>query len=70
MSSLERVKHYREMAELAGRLAANAQSDDIKLAYMNLATGWHNLAVSLELESEDAPPLIQPQRSRNPRADA
>ena len=69
---LSRAKRYREMAELAGKLAANADRDEIRLAYLNLATGWHDLAVSTEQESRTdlVPLLTQRTRRRSSGVDA
>ena len=48
----QRLRHYRRMAELMFKLAMDAPSDTMKAAYLNLATGWHDLAIGLELELE------------------
>src|SRR5690242_18410090 len=53
----QRLRHYRRMAELMFKLAMDAPSDTMKAAYLNLATGWHDLAIGLELEL-DRPVLI------------
>ncbi|MBV9061581.1 MAG: hypothetical protein JOY77_01475 [Alphaproteobacteria bacterium] len=45
-----RAQRYREMAEAAFMLAADAPSAEIKGSYLNLASSWHALAGSLENE--------------------
>jgi hypothetical protein len=45
----ERARHYRESAEAAFKLAEGASSEGLKGAYLNVATGWHTMALELEL---------------------
>ena len=45
----ERALHYRESAAEAFRLAENAKTTGLRTAYLNVATGWHGMALELEL---------------------
>lgn len=45
----ERALHYRQSAAEAFRLAENAKTTGLKTAYLNVATGWHSMALELEL---------------------
>ena len=45
---LVRAQRYREMAEAAFRVSAEAPNPEIRASYLNLAASWHALASSLE----------------------
>jgi hypothetical protein len=47
---LERARRYREMAEAAYLLAADASSSERKAGYLEYASAWHDLAAALERE--------------------
>ena len=43
-----RAQHYRDSAAEAFRLAEQAVNPGLRAAYLNVATGWHGLALELE----------------------
>jgi hypothetical protein len=45
---LDRAQRYRQMAEAAYLLAADAPTPQAKAAHLDFATGWHDLAATLE----------------------
>lgn len=45
----ERARHYRDSAAEAFRLAEVAKTAGLKTAYLNVASGWHTMALELEL---------------------
>lgn len=47
---LERARRYREMAEAACLLAADAPNSERKAGYLEYASAWHDLAAALERE--------------------
>jgi hypothetical protein len=68
---LLRAQRYREIAELAGKMAANAPTEDIRVSYVGLAADWQNIAVTLELESgEELAAGILGDKGRDSGADA
>lgn len=44
-----RARHYRESATGAYRRAETAGNQGLKNAYLNVATGWHAMALEIEL---------------------
>lgn len=44
----QRALHYRDSAAEAFRLAESSASPGLRAAYMNVATGWHSMALELE----------------------
>jgi hypothetical protein len=44
-----RARHYRESAVEAFRLAEAVGDEGLRAAYLNVATGWHTMALDLEL---------------------
>src|SRR4051794_924109 len=57
MDYVSRVETYRRHAAECTRAAANPPEPGVKEAYLNLATGWLNLAEQRQLEQDDKPPL-------------
>ena len=45
----ERARHYRECALEAFKLAEAARTPELKRTYLQVATGWHTMALELEL---------------------
>jgi len=46
----ERARHYRECALEAFKLAEAARTPELKRTYLQVATGWHTMALELEPE--------------------
>jgi hypothetical protein len=45
----ERARHYRECAMETFGLAEQATAPGLKATYLQVATGWHTMALELEL---------------------
>lgn len=48
LTKFERIKRYRELAQRAAALAADAHSDDTEKSFLMIAAGWQSLADNLE----------------------
>jgi hypothetical protein len=48
LSPADQAQRYRKMAEQAFLVSACAPTPELRIAYLNLASSWHNLAESAE----------------------
>ena len=63
-SRQERAQRYRDMADAAFLKAQRVENPEIRAEFLNLATGWHAMALEIEKGLERP---IQPQE--NPARD-
>ncbi|HWA90406.1 MAG TPA: hypothetical protein VG889_10245 [Rhizomicrobium sp.] len=64
----DRAQHYRDCAVQAFRLAETTRSPDLKATYLQVATGWHTMALEIELAlgSEEILDALMEGRSSHP----